>query len=319
MENGKLNIATMAELFADENKAREFLEKQRWPDGPVCPHCDCKDVYKLTPKPGSKSPVRPGVYKCKECRKQFTVRIGTIMEESLVPYRKWLMAFHLLSSSKKGMSSHQIAREVGVTQKTAWFINHRIRLAMTKEPMAGMLSGVVEADETYVGGKPKYGKPLPKVRSQTLKTPVLALIQRDGAVVATPLEKVNSKSLKGNVEKYATPDSAIMTDECNLYRGLNKKFASHDTVQHSIREYVKRRPDGLLIHVNTAESFFALLNRGHYGIFHWISKKHLHRYVDEFVFRWDNRKTKDGERMVAAIRGAEGKRLMYREPIKGLV
>lgn len=152
-----LNLASMAAIFADEEKARAFLESIRWPNGPVCPHCKSTEVAKLTPKAGSKSPVRPGVYQCRGCREQFTVRIGTIFEESKIPLCKWLMAMHLMSSSKKGISSHQIARECGITQKSAWFLCHRIREAMKKEPMASMLNGIVEVDETYVGGKPRKG------------------------------------------------------------------------------------------------------------------------------------------------------------------
>ena len=146
------------------DKARAFLESKRWPNGPLCPHCGSKEVYTLTAKPDSKSPVRPGVYKCTACREQFTVRIGTIFEESKIPLSKWLMAIHLMTSSKKGISSHQMARELGITQKSAWFLNHRIREAMKQEPMAGMLQGTVEVDETYVGGKPRpqSGKPKSK-------------------------------------------------------------------------------------------------------------------------------------------------------------
>src|SRR5437660_7625873 len=179
MDSKDLNMATLAETFADEDKARDFLEQQRWPDGPVCPHCGSGNAYKLTAKPGSKSPVRPGVYKCKSCRKQFTVRIGTIMEESLIPLRKWVMAFHLITSSKKGISSHQMARELGVTQKTAWFLNHRIREAMKEEPMVSLLQGVVEVDETYVGGKPRKGTGKHKRGRGTEKTPVVVLVERD--------------------------------------------------------------------------------------------------------------------------------------------
>ncbi len=154
-----LNLNSMLPLFSDEGKAREFIESKRWANGVVCPHCDCGEVYKLTAKPESKRPVRPGVYKCKSCRKQFTVRIGTIFEESKIPLRKWLMAIHLMTSSKKGISSHQIAREIDVTQKSAWFLCHRIRKAMEQEPMTGLLGGkgkAVETDETYIGGKPRY-------------------------------------------------------------------------------------------------------------------------------------------------------------------
>jgi transposase-like protein len=153
-----LNPATLAALLTDETKARQFVESKLWPNGPVCPHCECKEVYKLTGTEGSKNPVRPGVYKCKACRKQFTVRIGTIFEESKVPLRKWLMAIHLMTISKKGVSSHQIARELGITQKSAWFMDHRIREAMKQQPMAGMLDGTKEDPRAEKCAPPTFGR-----------------------------------------------------------------------------------------------------------------------------------------------------------------
>jgi transposase-like protein len=308
-----LNLATMLPLFTDEAKAREFIENKRWPNGPVCPHCECVDVYKLTAKPESKNPVRPGVYKCKACRKQFTVRIGTIFEESLLPLSKWLMAIHLMTSSKKGISSHQIARELGITVKSAWFLTHRIREAMKKEPMAGMLSGTVEVDETYVGGKPRHPGTSKRGRG-TKKTPVIALVERDGDICVGPIGSVDGATLKGEVKRLVTDDSVIMTDELASYTGLKNDFAGHETVNHSAKQYARVTENGEVAHTNTAESFFALLKRGHYGIFHKISKKHMHRYCSEFGFRWDHRNVSDGERMVAAIEQVKGKRLMYKLP-----
>jgi transposase-like protein len=319
MENGELNLASMAEIFADEDKARAFLENLVWPNGPICPHCGCTEVYKLTGKPESKKPVRPGVYKCKKCRKQFTVRIGTVMEESLIPIRKWLMAFHLITSSKKGVSSHQIAREVGITQKSAWFLNHRIREAMKKEPMASMLNGIVEVDETYVGGKPRKGDDKRKRGRGTTKQPVLVLVERDGGVRAKPIGNTTSKTLKNEIAINVAKEAIVMTDELHSYFGLDKTYAGHETVTHNVGEYSRINKDGLNINTNTAESFFALLKGGHYGIFHQLSKKHLHRYCNEFGFRWNRRKTTDGQRMVEAIQGAKGKRLFYRQPVEGLI
>jgi len=310
-----LNLATMAEIFADEEKASAFLEKQVWPNGPVCPHCQATEVYKLTAKEGSKSPVRPGVYKCAKCREQFTVRVGTVMEQSKIPICKWLMAIHLITSSKKGVSSHQIARECGITQKSAWFMNHRIREAMKQEPMASMLSGTVEVDETYVGGKPRKGTGPHKRGRGTKKTPVMVLVERDGNVRAFPVENVTGKTLRGEVMKHVDRDAIVMTDELSSYVGLDNEFAGHETVKHSAGQYSRKSKKGGRAHINTAESFFALLKRGHYGIFHKLSKKHLHRYCTEFGFRWDRRKITDGERMVEAIKGIEGKRLYFEEPI----
>jgi transposase-like protein len=175
------NAVTLQPLFADEDMARAFIESKRWPNGPVCPHCKATEVYKLTAKPGSKSPVRPGVYKCSKCRKQFTVRVGSIFEDSKLPLRHWLYAIHLMTSSKKGVSSHQIARELGITVKSAWFVTHRIREAMKLEPMAGMLKGEIEADETYVGPR-RARYPVGKRGPRGLKKPVVALVERGGRV-----------------------------------------------------------------------------------------------------------------------------------------
>jgi transposase-like protein len=310
-----LNLATMAAMFNSEDQAREFLEKKRWPDGPVCPHCTCREVYKLTAKLGSTRPVRKGVYKCSSCRKQFTVRIGTILEESKIPICKWLMAIHLMTSSKKGVSSHQIARECGITQKSAWFLNHRIREAMKKEPMASMLQGTVEVDETYVGGKPRKGTGPHKRGRGTDKTPVMVLVERDRSARAMPLPNVTADTLKNEIAVNVAKEAVIMTDELSSYGGIRENAGEHRTVNHSKGEYSRRDEDGVLVSTNTAEPFFALLKRGHYGIFHQMSKKHLHRYCNEFGFRWDNRKITDGERMVEAVKGIEGKRLMYRSPI----
>lgn len=311
-----LNLVTMIPLFADEGKAREFVESKRWPNGPVCPHCQHTEVYKLTGKPDSKKPVRPGVYKCKACRKQFTVRVGTIFEDSKIPLSKWLMAIHLMTSSKKGVSSHQIAREVGITQKSAWFVCHRIREAMKKEPMAGMLKGEIEVDEKYVGArKPRYKGTSNRGRG-TKKAPVMVLVERDGKAYALPIASADAKTLHAAVRETVAQDSTLFTDEWAAYSGVGAHVTGgHHACNHSKKEYVRLEKCGqVIVSTNTAESFFALLQRGHTGIFHQLSKKHLARYLHEFSFRWDHRDITDGERMVAAIEGAEGRRLMYREP-----
>jgi len=314
-----LNMATLANLFADEDAAREFLEAKRWANGRICPHCGHTETYKLTPKKGSKSPVRPGVYKCKkgDCRKQFTVRIGTIFEESKIPICKWLMAIHLMTSSKKGVSSHQIARELGITVKSAWFVTHRIREAMKKEPMAGMLSGTVEVDETYVGArKPRY-KGTSKRGRGTNKQPVMVLVEREGKSFSMPIPDVSGKTLKTAVDHIVSRSSTVMTDEWAGYNGVGFGFdGGHEHVKHRAQEYVRQTQNGaMIVSTNTAESWCALLKRAHYGIHHQWSVKHMHRYCNERTFMWDNRRVTDGQRMVAAISGAEGKRLMYRDPV----
>lgn len=309
-----LNLASLTPLFADEDKAREFLEAKRWPNVPVCPHCDSTEAYRLQAKPDSRRPVRPGVYKCKKCQEQFTVRIGTIMEESKLPLRKWLMAIHLLTSSKKGISSHQIARELGITVKSAWFLTHRIREAMKEAPLAELLKGHVEVDETYVGGKPRKGTGKHKRGRGTSKAPVMVLIEREGKARCQPVEQVDGKTLKGEIAVNVAKEAVILTDELNSYNGLDKDYAGHETVKHSTEEFVRQLENGLKVHTNTAESFFASLKRGHYGVYHRMSRKHLPRYCFEFNFRWNHRQVSDGERMAAVLKRVEGKRLMYRGP-----
>ena len=319
MNHDKLNLDTLTSLFADEDKAIEFVESLLWPDGPVCPHCGVLNgAYKLTShsKGNGKRSIRRGLWKCGGCRKQFTVRVGTVFEESKLPLRKWLMAIHMMCCAKKGVSSHQIARQVGCTQKTAWFLNHRIREAMKLEPMASLLGGSgqsVEADECYIGGKPRPGSGQKSKRGRgTAKTPVAVLVERDGRAHARVVENVDAAELKGAIRQLVDSQSKIVTDDFASYHGIGDEFAGgHSVVNHTAKQYVNQ--DGE--HTNTAESFIALIKRGHYGIFHKLSKKHLGRYVNEFSFRWDHRKTSDGSRMVEAIKGAEGKRLMYREPI----
>ena len=213
------------------------------------------EVYTLTAKPGSKSPVRPGVYKCKACREQFTVRIGTIFEESKIPLSKWLMAIHLMTSSKKGISSHQMARELGITQKSAWFLNHRIREAMKQEPMAGLLQGTVEVDETYIGGKPRnpshpyasVGKERKRGRG-TAKKPVMVLVERDGSARAIPLDHVNGKTLKGQIAVHVAKDAIVMRDEFPILSALTVKSPDTKLNRPQHRLYARRAKDGLVRH-----------------------------------------------------------------------
>lgn len=299
-----------------EDEAREHIEKLRWPNGPVCPHCGSVSVYRM----GGKSH-RPGLLGCSDCRGHFTCTVGTVMEDSHLPLSTWVRAFHLMATSKKGMSALQLQRNLGIgSYRTAWFLAHRIREAMKCEPVAGMLKGEVQADETYVGAdrhsKGKRSDPnKPRKRGRgTDKTPVMVLVEsgNGGKAHSRPIERVDSKSLKAAMDERVHPSSAIVTDELRSYPAAVAGFeGGHYTVNHSAGEYV-RKDDGRT--TNTAESFFSLLKRGVYGTFHHISKKHLHRYCAEFDFRWNGRVLEDSERRDAAVKGAEGKRLMYRQP-----
>ncbi len=310
-----LNIAELSDLFTNENAARSFIEARVWPNGPVCPHCRSTQAYALIGRATSTKPVRKGVYKCKDCRKQFTVRIGTIFEDSKLPFTKWLITIHLMTSSKKGISSLQISREIGITVKSAWFMTHRIREAMRQDGPLEPLDGTVEVDETYVGGKPRKHRREPATPGRgTAKTPVMVLVERDGNARAFPLENVTSAALKNEIAVNVAKEAIIMTDDLNLYKGVREDPSQHRTVTHSVHEYARRDKDGVLVSINTAESFFCLLKRGHYGVFHQLSKKHLHRYCTEFSFRWNRRKISDGERMTDAVKGVKGKRLMYHQP-----
>jgi transposase-like protein len=238
---------TMAALFADEDKAREHLESKRWPDGkPFCPHCGSVEAYRLTGRPGSKNPVPKGTCKCKACRKKFTVRVGTVLEDSKLPIRYWLYAFHLMTSSKKGVSSHQLARELDITVTSAWFMTMRIRESMKQEPMPSMLKGEVEVDEVYVGGKPRYHGTksgegnVNKMGRGTKKQAVLVLVERNGDVIATPLHGPDSMSLKQPIRDYVDKCSTIFTDEFTSYKGIGKEFiGGHETVNHKDKEYVR--------------------------------------------------------------------------------
>lgn len=290
-------------IYLDEDAAREYLERLRWPNGAVCPHCGAIGAYKLQPKASSKRPVRKGVWKCRGCRKQFTVRIGTIFEDSHIPLYQWLSAIQFLCSSKKGISAHQLHRMLNITYKSAWFMAHRIRYAMSQPPLNKKLQGIVEADETYIGGKAR-GK---RGRGAENKTPVVALIQRGGDVRSFKTERVTAKNVKTIIREHVDKSSTIMTDEFRSYKGLDKEFAGHQTVNHGTGEYVRGNT-----HTNTAEGYFSLLKRGIIGTYHHISQQHLDRYLTEFNFRYNSRKVTDSIRMILAIDGVKGKRLILR-------
>ncbi len=308
-----MNLNDISKLTEEE--AREYIEKILWPNGPVCPHCGNPGAWAINGESH-----RDGLYKCtaNACRKPFTVTVGTVMESSHITIRQWVIAFALMCSSKKGISALQLQRNLGLgSYQSAWHLAHRIRLAMNEDPMLKLLSGTVEVDETFVGGKPrkenkpKIGdpKPNPKRGRGTSKTPVLALVERNGRAVSKPIARpLTAKNLRNAIKEVVDKDSRIMTDEWLGYRGIGREFSGgHHTVRHNLKEYA--RGD---VTTNTVESYFALLKRGIHGAFHHVSKIHLHRYCDEFSFRWNYRKIDDGKRTIEAIKGSNGKRLMYK-------
>ena len=290
--------------FHDDAKAREYLEAIRWPNGPVCPHCGSTDgAYRLE---GDKH--RPGLLKCKDCREQFSVTVGTVFEHSKIGLSKWLLATHLLCSSKKGISSHQIARTLGVTYKTAWFMTHRIREAM-KPAEVGPIGGegkTVEADETYLAKSPKTRKPKGQPLHAKPAPQVFSLVERGGNVRSMYLDH---KTVRDALFQNLHQDSRLVTDGAQTYKFQTEK---HESVDHSKYEWA--RGD---VHTNTLENFFSIFKRGLVGTYQHMDKKHLDRYLAEFDFRRNTRAKlgiNDVARTEIALKGIEGKRLTYRRP-----
>jgi transposase-like protein len=316
-----MNLKSIAKHFSDPEAAREFFEKQCWPDGTVCPHCGVVgEAYRLKAKPESKFPVRPGVWKCKGCRKQFTVTKGTIFEDSHIPLNIWLMTIHLLCSSKKGMSAHQIHRMLGVTYKSAWFMVHRLRYATTQDPLASQLAGIIEVDESYIGGRRRLGKRVPHAtkpgeRPQDHPSPVdkkqavVALVQRKGEVRSHHVQRVTAANLRPILNQHIESGARIMTDTSTVLHGAIHP-RKHDQVNHSANEY-GRYEDGVCISTNSVEGFFSLLKRGINGTYHHVGSQHLHRYLSEFDFRYNTRQITDGERSCRLVDKVSGKRLTY--------
>ena len=291
--------------FKDPNKAREYLERVRWPNGPVCPHCGSinKDHYALQGQAH-----RAGLWKCHDCRQQFSVTVGTVFERSKIALNVWLQAVYLLCSSKKGMSSHQLHRILGVTYKTAWFMTHRIREAMTignLGPIGG--SGkTIEADETYWGQKQYRAKG----KAAHHKHAVFSLVERKGQVRSFHVANVTGDNLRPILRANASHLSTIYTDEHGAYSKLKRDFAVHESVAHQRNEYA-RGP----VSTNTVEGYFSILKRGLIGTYHHVSEAHLQRYVNEFDFRYNHRTAQgftDGERANVVLKEIAGKRLTYR-------
>lgn len=303
--------------FQDPEKAREYLEAIQWPNGAVCPHCGVVGGhYQLQGKAH-----RPGLWKCKDCREQFTVTVGTVFERSKIKLNVWLQAVYLLCSSKKGMSAHQLHRVLGVTYKTAWFMAHRIREAFRDAvpgPMGGN-GGPVEVDETYYGkakgGRQRRFRDGPKAQGTggVHLRKIVSLVDREGATRSFHIANIDAKTLKPILTKHIAKGATVYTDNAGHYKrmGLAEHASKHETTNHSAGQYA--RPGG--IHSNTVEAYFGMLKRGLYGTYHHVSEAHLQRYLDEFDFRFTNRTAAgvaDHERAVKALAQIQGKRLTYR-------
>jgi transposase-like protein len=299
--------------FQNEDAAFAYVESRLWPRGPVCHHCGNADAKRLHRMQGKTT--RKGLIKCYECGKPFTVRMGTIFESSHLPLHLWLQIIHLMCASKKGISTRQIQRMLDCSMKTAWFLGHRIREAMTEKhgviisPLGGA-DVTLEADEAYIGrdASKKLAGPGPQM-------PVFSLVERGGRVRSFHVANVTAKNLHPMIARHASPASNFMTDESNIYGGIGWNFASHETVCHSAKEYVRGSA-----HTNTVEGYFSILKRGIYGVYQHVSEAHLKRYLAEFDFRYNNRiklGVDDVARADKALTGVVGKRLTYQTTCRG--
>jgi transposase-like protein len=305
-------VAIVPKACADEATAVDFIERQRWGDCPCCPRCGDTNVRKMLDAQGNRN--ARFLWRCLGCKKQYTVRIGTVYEESRIPLRHWCYAMWASVASKKGVSALQIKRQTGLNYRSALFLLNRIRYAMSSGPTPPKLTGTVEADETYVGGKPRHPRKGIVGRNPfVVKTPVFAAVERGGRVRCRVMPDVNARNVKRVLREIVSTDAHLRTDESSLYIAAGRPFASHKSTKHSMRQYVdKNDPTN---HSNTVEGFFSLLKRGLVGTFHSVSRKHLHRYLSEFEFRYDHRKIDDGARLAALVKGANHKRLTYADNV----
>ena len=305
--------------FVDEQAAYDWVEAHLWPYGPQCPRCGVLED-RITKLQGKST--RIGTYKCKDCRKPFTVKVGTIFEDSHIPMRLWLQGIALMCASKKGISSNQLHRMMGITLKSAWFMSHRLREAMRsgslKPPMGGK-GGIVEVDETIYGraathpkGRGPFGS---KMSNSAHKRVILSLVERGGEVRSYHVEGSTVNEVIPIVVENVSREAQMMTDKAQLYRDQLRDFASHDRVDHSDKEYVRYEKGRPAIHTNTVEGYFSVFKRGMRGTYQHCKEKHLHRYLAEFDFRYNNRialEIDDNQRAAKALLGVKGKRLTYR-------
>ena len=306
-------LAALRQATVNEGQAVAFLERQRWGDTPGCPRCGDVNVYRMTGMGSERN--KDYRWRCRGCRTMFTVRTGTIFEESRLPLRVWVYAFWKACSSKKGISALQLSREMEITHKSALFVLRRIRHGLgdsVGDEKRPKLIGTVEADETYVGGKPRY-KGQSKRGRGTKKAPVFAMVERGGRVRFRAMERLTAERMSDVLAENAHLMCRVITDDLSIYNPADRMFwGGHESVKHSKGEYVRPGTD---VHSNTVESVFSLIKRGVMGTWHSVSRKHLPNYLNEFEFRWNTRWLDDGTRVTAAVRRSEGKRLTYRESV----
>ncbi len=298
--NSLLDVAKIAD---NEHACRKLFAEWRWGSNITCPHCNHDKVYVF--KDGE-------YYKCAKCRKKFTVKVGTVFEGSNIKLGKWLLAIYLITSHKKGVSSHQLAKDIKVTQKTAWFMLHRVRLIVQTKSFNKPLDGVIEVDESFIGGKEKNKHKSKRTkgtqgRSNKTKAPVLGMIQREGELRTQHVKDTKQSTLEPIIGKNVKSGSTVMSDEWHGYKGLNKNF-EHFIINHGNEEYVRG-----IVHTNTIEGFWSQFKRGLHGIYHWCSKEHLQAYLHEYEFRYNTRTMNEEDRMNLAVTNSEGYRLKYEE------